>query len=175
MDKWPIANVSSVTQALDLVNSGNYVLIAQEDDNVVARLSSEKFAGYCDILFISEGLPLVSAHFVFRQDNPLTPKFDEAIKKEEVTIMRIVRRYFANAQAEREMMCGRVADAQKARVARPLGLVPYLGLILVCSAGGLLAILAFAVEIAAHRRNRSNVRKSKLFTGRTQRGRRESF
>ncbi|KAH7705270.1 Protein W02A2.5 [Aphelenchoides avenae] len=117
MNKWPIANVSSVTEALELVNAGNYVLITQDDDNAAARLSEN----YCDILVMSEGLSEVSAHFVFREDNPLIHKFNEVIGREKFAIMRIVKRYFANADAQKEQLCGRAKDARKAPEARPLG------------------------------------------------------
>ncbi|KAH7700947.1 Protein W02A2.5, partial [Aphelenchoides avenae] len=116
MGAWPIANVSSVTEALELVNAGNYVLITQQDDNAAARISE----GYCDILLITEGLPAVSAHFVFREDNPLIHKFNKAIFRERVQIMRIVRRCFTNIEATRDPICGRVKDAEKPREARPL-------------------------------------------------------
>ena len=48
-----------------------------------------------------------------------------------------------------------------------LGLDTYLGLIIVVGVGGILAVLSLVTEIAAHRRNRSNVGESKLLAGAT--------
>ncbi|KAH7704831.1 hypothetical protein AAVH_27976, partial [Aphelenchoides avenae] len=81
--KWPIENVSSVREALNRVSEGNFVMIAQTDDYASSYLAYE----YCDIVFIPEGLPEMSAHFVFRKDNAMIHKFNEAIARENIDII----------------------------------------------------------------------------------------
>ncbi|KAH7706635.1 Protein W02A2.5 [Aphelenchoides avenae] len=138
---YPILNFTDAKGALDCVDSGKCVLVTQRDD-YTTYLSSE----YCDILFVTEGLPEVSAHFVFRKDNPLVDLFNDAITEEMVHIMRVARRYFNNVHLEKRERCDHYGEAAKYR---PLGIVPFLGLVVVAAAGGALAMMAFGVEICS--------------------------
>lgn len=92
-------------------------MIAQTDDYASSYLAYE----YCDIVFIPEGLPEMSAHFVFRKDNAMIHKFNEAIARENIDIIRIVRKYFSSSEAGREQACGRWREPSQARDARPIG------------------------------------------------------
>ncbi|KAH7698341.1 Protein W02A2.5, partial [Aphelenchoides avenae] len=138
---YPILTFTDPKGALDCVDRGKCVLVTQRDD-YTTFLSSD----YCDILFVTEGLPEVSAHFVFRKDNPLVDLFNDAITEEMVHIMRVARRYFNNVHLEKRERCDHYGEAAKYR---PLGIVPFLGLVVVAAAGGALAVMAFVAEFCS--------------------------
>lgn len=74
---------------MSLVENGRYVMVSQEDS-----ASSYFLQEQCHILFIHNGMPVKTAHFVFAKDSPWVALFNRAIAFQYVYLRRTFRKYF---------------------------------------------------------------------------------
>ena len=69
--------------------SGSYIYPIQEDS-----LSMQMARRRCNLVFVQEGLPERSAHFVFHNTSPMVPEWNNAIIMNMDFIRRTFRKYF---------------------------------------------------------------------------------
>lgn len=95
----PVRVASSVTSALDNVGAGSYIFPIQQD-SLPMQLALRR----CNLVFVSDGLPEMSSHFIFSPNSThFLNDFDDAIVMNMDFIRRTFNKYFAEGFKIREM------------------------------------------------------------------------
>ncbi|VDM65810.1 unnamed protein product [Strongylus vulgaris] len=136
----PVEVADSVSDALDLVEKGNYIYPIQEDSLAMQR-SKER----CDFVYVNKGLPQRSAHLVFANNSIFLKKFNTAIIMQSQFIQRTFSKYFLEGF--------KIADIPKCpptefeEGSKPLGVNSMIGIFALGALGMSSALAAFIAEV----------------------------
>lgn len=114
------------------------MLFNQDDDR-----SYFKSMEHCGLVAVADAMPRKEAHLMIRKNSPLLKKLNEAIKQNRMMIPKIVGKYFDKSKAR--------VHCNDNKVYRPLKLIPYTGLFLVCLIVVGFAFFVFMAEIMSKR------------------------
>ncbi|CAJ0604077.1 unnamed protein product [Cylicocyclus nassatus] len=137
----PVEVTKSVSDALDLVEKGNYIYPIQEDSLAMQR-SKER----CNFVYVSKGLPQRSAHLVFPNNSMFLEKFNNAIITQSQFIQRTFSKYFLQGF--------KIADIPKCPAtefeegSKPLGVQSVIGIFALGALGMSSALVAFVAEVS---------------------------
>ncbi|KAI1707390.1 glutamate receptor U1 [Ditylenchus destructor] len=157
----PVHVANSVTSALDKVEAGGYIYPIQQDS-----LAMQMAKRRCNLVFVTEGLPEMSSHFIFQHvlRNNRTQYFLDALNDAIIMNMDFIRRTFAKYFQEGfktfDELTPCVQGSETARLSlinneyskqtlklKPLGIVSMFGVLFVMIIGLILSLTAFAMEV----------------------------
>ncbi|KAL7078307.1 hypothetical protein ACQ4LE_002698 [Meloidogyne hapla] len=177
----PIHVASTVPKALDKVLKGGYIYPIQED-SIGMQMAKERCGD--GLVFVSEGMPEVSSHFIFRRNSQFVKQFERAIIMNLDFVRRTFKKYFnsnfklnkinlINNSLERNIGGGHCKEESsfssylnnKGHHGRwhfgingiklkPLDFGSMFGVMLVALLGLLLSFLAFCAEIYYHQKKK---------------------
>ncbi|CAB3406639.1 unnamed protein product [Caenorhabditis bovis] len=138
----PVVAAASVMEALDLVDTGKYIYPIQQD-SLAMQMSKER----CDYVYVNEGLPQVSAYFVFAKNSTLIREFNHQIIMQQSFIQRTFNKYFLEGFKLGDIPKCSLDDDEIAKANKPLDLESTIGVFTIGGIGLALALAAFVLEI----------------------------
>uniref|UniRef100_A0A914HUJ6 Solute-binding protein family 3/N-terminal domain-containing protein n=1 Tax=Globodera rostochiensis TaxID=31243 RepID=A0A914HUJ6_GLORO len=166
---------SSYEMSLRAAIGENIVETKNENSMTMVHVRSR-----CNFALISDGLPLMPAHFVFLKNSPILPALNKAIVMNRDFIRRTYRKYMLygyrfDESARPEECSGKDKATRfynKQHVQRsgrgenpemkPLDLVAMFGIFCLFSIGSLLSILAFCIESSYYNKQQQLIYRQKL-------------
>ncbi|EYB85501.1 hypothetical protein Y032_0297g1740 [Ancylostoma ceylanicum] len=85
----PVVVAKSVSDALDMVDKGNYIFPIQQD-SLAMQMSKER----CNFVYVNKGLPQRSAHLIFANNSLFLNAFNTGIIMQASFIQRTFHKYF---------------------------------------------------------------------------------
>uniref|UniRef100_A0A915DIR9 Uncharacterized protein n=1 Tax=Ditylenchus dipsaci TaxID=166011 RepID=A0A915DIR9_9BILA len=147
----PVHVANSVASALDKVEVGGYIFPIQQDS-----LAMQMAKRRCNLVFVTEGLPEMSSHFIFahKSRNNSTQHylaaFNDAILMNMDFIRRTFTKYFDEGfkiSTDSKNCPGDIQEAKEGIHLKPLGIVSLFGIIFVMLIGLVLSLAAFGLEV----------------------------
>ncbi|CAI5452668.1 unnamed protein product [Caenorhabditis angaria] len=147
----PIVHAGNVANALDLVDTGNYVYPMQQDSLAFQR-SKER----CDYVYISKGMPQVSSYLIFQKNSPMTSQINQQIIMNYGFIQRTFNKYFNNGYKLTKIpKCDSTSNTkdpddklEKTTITKkPLDLESMVGVFMIGALGIGVSVIAFFSEI----------------------------
>ncbi|CAD6194549.1 unnamed protein product [Caenorhabditis auriculariae] len=138
----PVVVAKSVSDALDLVDTGKYIYPIQQD-SLAMQMSLER----CNYVYVSEGMPQQSAYFVFKNDTPLFKDFNREIIMQQYFVQRTFTKYFLEGyQLGKPAKCDS-SEYDETEATKPLDLDSVVGIFMVGAIGLGVSIVGFFAEI----------------------------
>uniref|UniRef100_A0A7E4VNR5 PBPb domain-containing protein n=1 Tax=Panagrellus redivivus TaxID=6233 RepID=A0A7E4VNR5_PANRE len=140
--KNPVVLTDTIASALDMLENGDYIYPAQQDAQSLILMRQK-----CNLITFSNGLPSVSAYYLFQQNSSLISSFNSAIVHNQAFIRRTVKKYF-----EENFLLGPVARCPETiddvpESQRPLDIIAVFGIFVILICGITLASLVLLLEL----------------------------
>ncbi|CAJ0918147.1 unnamed protein product, partial [Mesorhabditis belari] len=147
----PVVLAKSVSDALDMVESGPYVYPIQED-SLAMQMSKER----CNLVYVSDGLPQVGSYFVFQNKSRFLKSMNTAIIMNSDMIQHTFSKYFREGYKIGNIpKCTQIVDTSNPEiVSKPLNMASTVGIFTLGAIGIAISTVVFFVEIYIFLHNR---------------------
>ncbi|KAI6236715.1 PBPb domain-containing protein [Aphelenchoides besseyi] len=132
--------VSTVEEALDYVEKGNYIFPIQQD-GIAALYAHDR----CNLEAVPNEVTEKSSHLMFRKNSELLGLFNHAIVMNLDFVRRTFLKYF-ELKFKISRKTRHCADVKGDNNRKPLDMPSLFGVVVVCVAGLVLSLVAFAAE-----------------------------
>ncbi|KAK6747829.1 hypothetical protein RB195_000801 [Necator americanus] len=136
----PVVVAGSVSEALDLVEKGNYIFPIQED-SLAMQMSRER----CNLVYVNRGQPQRSAHLIFANNSQFLKKFNTEIIMQSRFVQRTFRKYFTEGFKLANIPKCPVTEYEEG--SKSLDVNSMIGIFAVGAIGMSFAFVAFVAEI----------------------------
>uniref|UniRef100_A0A8R1DN11 PBPb domain-containing protein n=1 Tax=Caenorhabditis japonica TaxID=281687 RepID=A0A8R1DN11_CAEJA len=153
----PVVTASSVSAALDLVDTGKYIYPIQQD-SLAMQMSKER----CNYVYVSEGMPQVSSFFVFSKNFSGMADFNRQTIMSQVFVQRTFNKYFTDGFKLGNIPKCDTSEEEQSEAPKPLELDSVIGVFTIGAIGLGASIVVFIVEIYHYWHMRVLARRARM-------------